>query len=105
MPRFNRSHKKRSKKNKNNAEKTDLSLFSQSLVRNEMFQKTQWNVREVRGKADEKNYICPGCNQTISAKNPHVVVWPDNAIMGEAWAISQRRHWHSGCWKHRKYGG
>lgn len=41
-----------------------------------------------------KDYVCPGCNQTIPAGTGHLVVLPV-AEPGE------RRHWHRPCWEHR----
>ncbi|MCW4354610.1 ATP/GTP-binding protein [Hoyosella sp. YIM 151337] len=54
-------------------------------------------VRTVTGAAATKTYRCPGCDQTIAVGTPHVVAWPIST--GGA---SERRHWHSGCWKARR---
>lgn len=47
-----------------------------------------------------KEYICPGCDQTIPAGTFHLVVVPHEAP-------DMRRHWHHGCWhkeQRRRYG-
>jgi len=49
-------------------------------------------VQSISGSVSGKTYICPGCNQNISAATPHVVVWPDYQ------GPQSRRHWHTPCW-------
>lgn len=48
-----------------------------------------------------KTYRCPGCNQLITAGNPHVVAWRSSWIFGQQAALDSRRHWHPHCWKRR----
>jgi hypothetical protein len=55
-----------------------------------------WLVRAVSGEAG-KVYRCPGCDQEIPPGVPHVVVWPAD----ERGDLSDRRHWHTGCWRAR----
>jgi hypothetical protein len=55
-----------------------------------------WLVRPVAGEAG-KAYRCPGCDQEIPAGVPHVVAWPAD----ERGDLSDRRHWHTGCWRAR----
>jgi hypothetical protein len=55
-----------------------------------------WMVRPVSGDAG-KVYRCPGCDQEIGAGVPHVVAWPAD----ERGDLSDRRHWHTGCWRAR----
>jgi hypothetical protein len=55
-----------------------------------------WLVRAVAGDAG-KVYRCPGCDQEIPAGVPHVVAWPAD----ERGDLSDRRHWHTGCWRAR----
>jgi hypothetical protein len=52
-----------------------------------------WQVAEQRSAP--KDYICPGCNQTIAQGTPNTVAWRD----GEGG--EDRRHWHKGCWSRR----
>jgi hypothetical protein len=55
-----------------------------------------WLVRSVTGDAG-KVYRCPGCDQEIRGGVPHLVVWPAD----ERGDLSDRRHWHAGCWRAR----
>ncbi|MDU0347256.1 hypothetical protein [Actinomyces sp. MRS3W] len=57
----------------------------------------EFTVRRVRGGA--KTYICPGCNQTISAGTPHVVAWSNESLFGPERGLEERRHWHTSCWE------
>jgi hypothetical protein len=56
-----------------------------------------WMVRGIPGGAAVKAYRCPGCDQEIRVGVPHVVVWPADG-RGD---LSDRRHWHTGCWRAR----
>jgi len=38
-----------------------------------------------------KEYLCPGCSNTITPGTFHLVVVPDDEV-------DLRRHWHHGCW-------
>jgi len=55
-----------------------------------------WLVRPVSGDTG-KAYRCPGCDQEIPPGVPHVVAWPAD----ERGDLSDRRHWHTGCWRAR----
>lgn len=54
-----------------------------------------WVVRPVSGQAARKSYVCPGCQQDIPARTPHIVAWQ------EVWpnSLDDRRHWHTPCWR------
>jgi hypothetical protein len=54
-----------------------------------------WEVRSV--PASGKTYRCPGCDQEIRPGVGHVVAWPAD----ERGNLSDRRHWHTGCWRAR----
>ncbi|MBT0568232.1 ATP/GTP-binding protein [Williamsia sp. CHRR-6] len=54
------------------------------------------HVRTISASAAVKNYLCPGCNQSIVVGVAHVVAWPVTDRDGE-----DRRHWHTGCWRGR----
>lgn len=59
-----------------------------------------WQVRAIHPGNAQKDYICPGCNQTIRPGVAHVVAWRN----GEE---DLRRHWHRPCWmaEVRRLGG
>jgi hypothetical protein len=61
----------------------------------------EWAVRTVAALAAVKSYLCPGCNQEIPPGTAHVVAWRTDHVLGEAAGVADRRHWHSGCWRHR----
>lgn len=52
-------------------------------------------VQRVQPYQARKTYICPGCQQDISPGTGHVVVVPRHDP-------DERRHWHHGCWEHRR---
>ena len=51
-----------------------------------------WQVRPVSGMAARKAYRCPGCDHEVAVGQPHVVAWL-------AEDGSDRRHWHTACWR------
>jgi hypothetical protein len=57
----------------------------------------EWMVRNVPGGAAAKTYRCPGCDQLIPPGVAHLVVWPAD----ERGDLTDRRHWHPGCWRSR----
>lgn len=54
-------------------------------------------VRRVQPYQAQKQYICPGCNNTIPVGMGHVVTVPSGAP-------DLRRHWHHACWQRRTPG-
>lgn len=59
-------------------------------------------VRNVPAGRATKIYTCPGCLHPIPPGTPHIVAWPHDAIgFGTESPVSQRRHWHTGCWQSR----
>ncbi len=63
----------------------------------------EWRVRRVTTRSAAKDYTCPGCSRTIPPGTAHLVVWADDHLFGEAAGIAERRHWHTHCWRTRKY--
>lgn len=59
----------------------------------------EWSVQPVAAHQAQKDYVCPGCSGAVKPGIAHVVVWRNDSIMGEASALAERRHWHSGCWR------
>ena len=60
-----------------------------------------WAVRHVSGGGAVKTYRCPGCDQEIPPRTAHIVAWPAD----ERGDLSDRRHWHTGCWQARERRG
>jgi hypothetical protein len=66
-----------------------------------------WVVRPLTGAGSDKTYRCPGCDQEIPPRTPHVVTWPAYARDSDLdpWdtdsAADRRRHWHTPCWRAR----
>ncbi|RKS71343.1 hypothetical protein CLV35_3139 [Motilibacter peucedani] len=56
-------------------------------------------VRAVTGAAAAKSYRCPGCDQEVVPRTPHVLTWPTDE------GLEQRRHWHTPCWAARDRRG
>lgn len=61
-----------------------------------------FNVRTVTA---EKTYTCPGCHGAIAVGVRHVVAWSDEHLFGSEAALSERRHWHTGCWQQARRRG
>lgn len=60
-----------------------------------------FRVRHLTGETSTKTYRCPGCEQEIRPGVPHVVAWPLEGHGDE----SDRRHWHTSCWRSRHQRG
>jgi hypothetical protein len=61
----------------------------------------QWYIRHITADGAIKAYRCPGCDLEIAAGVPHLVAWPAD----ERGDLSDRRHWHTGCWQARDRRG
>ncbi|HLS26705.1 MAG TPA: hypothetical protein VK063_12615 [Beutenbergiaceae bacterium] len=59
-----------------------------------------WTVRTVSGST--KSYTCPGCGQQITPGLEHVVAWTEEHLFGAEAGRSERRHWHTNCWRGRR---
>jgi hypothetical protein len=85
---------------------SDSSSFEEDHVRRgvggvQQYQDGEWMVRQIFGGAAVKTYRCPGCVQEIRPGVAHIVAWPADE-RGDA---SDRRHWHTGCWRARDRRG
>lgn len=81
-----------------------VPLRSAAYTRAESGADGEWLVRSVPGSSSDKIYRCPGCDQLIPGRTPHVVAWP----AAEFGSVEDRRHWHAACWSargHRRPGG
>lgn len=56
-------------------------------------------TRRIPAHRAVKQYVCPGCNQTIQPGVAHVVAWPETPGLGYDSGLEVRRHWHSHCWE------
>ncbi|RJN31519.1 hypothetical protein D3250_11195 [Nesterenkonia natronophila] len=59
----------------------------------------EYYVRRISGSAAFKEYTCPACRLPINAGTAHVVAWRADWILGDDNAASERRHWHTHCWR------
>lgn len=62
----------------------------------------RWMTQSMPSGSAVKSYRCPGCQQTIAAGTPHVVVWPYEPGWLSERAVDERRHWHTSCWARRR---
>ncbi len=60
-----------------------------------------WVVRSIAGGSSTKAYKCPGCHREIPPGTAHVVAWPHDGGWQVTSPVSERRHWHNGCWTRR----
>jgi len=67
--------------------------------RTEMKRGAEWTVQPVSATQAQKTYTCPGCGRRIDPGVAHVVVWRADGVLGDAAALADRRHWHTGCWR------
>ncbi|HEY3438601.1 MAG TPA: hypothetical protein VGK35_13015 [Actinotalea sp.] len=60
-----------------------------------------WVVQSVPAGSSTKVYRCPGCQQEVTAGTAHLVAWATDSLLGADAAVSDRRHWHTACWRSR----
>jgi hypothetical protein len=85
---------------RNRPKRDERSLVDAESARRGVDTVQQWHdgdflVRQVGASA--KTYRCPGCDQEIRPGVVHVVAWPADG-RGD---LTDRRHWHTGCWRAR----
>lgn len=90
MPRANRRRR--------NDTALDLNRVAGSITTSQRYAGGEWVVRIVTGGSSGGPYRCPGCQQVLAGREPHVVVWPADGLGG----VSDRRHWHRACWQARE---
>lgn len=59
-----------------------------------------YEVAPIPGARALKTYRCPGCDHEIRSGTAHVAVWRVEDTDG-----SDRRHWHTSCWRNRANRG
>jgi hypothetical protein len=82
-------------------EPLDLDAARRGVEAVQQWSDGDWLVRGVPADAAVKTYRCPGCGQEIRTRVAHVVAWPVDGRGDE----SDRRHWHTGCWRARDRRG
>ena len=97
MPRTNRPRRGRGVPG--DAQELDLQRALYGTLRIESKRDGEWNVQPVSPASALKSYVCPGCGLEVPPGQPHTVAWRADGIMGEANDVSERRHWHTHCWK------
>lgn len=101
-----RSHRPRRAVGKAQQQRHELEALDRVLEGISTVEKAgdgEWMVRTVSAVAARKEYSCPGCGRAVLQGNPHLVVWREDWIFGEADAIEGRRHWHTACWRGRSF--
>ena len=97
-PRRNRPTRSgRGRRDQAAAQPLDPERARRGVVGVQQWSDGEWLVRAVPADAAVKAYRCPGCDQEIRPGVPHVVAWPADG-RGD---VTDRRHWHSGCWRAR----
>ena len=91
MPRSNRP--KRSKENHEH-EELNLDRVRSGVKRTETKRGVSYVVQASTGRnaEEDKSWVCPNCNLSISIGQSHLVVWDE--IRG----LDTRRHFHTNCW-------
>ncbi|MFZ4896194.1 hypothetical protein ACL9RL_17255 [Plantibacter sp. Mn2098] len=97
MPRHHRHRPKQG----SDDDASDLSHLLAGWKRTEDHRDGSWYVQPVSGASSQKEYLCPGCGQTITPGTAHLVAWRADGLMGDAADIAARRHWHTHCWRIR----
>lgn len=62
-----------------------------------------WFVQHIAAVNALKTYTCPECHRPIRPGLAHLVIWREDHLFGQQRAIEERRHWHSNCWKGRRF--
>jgi hypothetical protein len=75
----------------------DVGRALSGVERRETHPDGEWFVRPVNGGVSQKAYRCPGCQQEIPPGVSHLVTWPADGMLD----VSDRRHWHTPCWRAR----
>jgi hypothetical protein len=68
--------------------------------RTEPYGGVDYRVRTLRGDSPSSSggpYRCPGCDQLLEGRAPHIVAWPAHDR-----DAADRRHWHTVCWANRE---
>ncbi|MEY4458354.1 MAG: hypothetical protein RIS25_947 [Actinomycetota bacterium] len=80
-------------------EPLDFDRINSGLRRTEFKRGESWIVQTIPANRATKEYTCPGCIVMIVPGIPHVVAWHEEGMFGAERAVSDRRHWHTNCWR------
>ncbi|GIJ80881.1 hypothetical protein SAMN05443287_103110 [Micromonospora phaseoli] len=89
---------RRNRPRRDDADRLDAERARHGVASVQQWRDGDWQVRGISGGASAKMYRCPGCDQEIRPGVAHVVAWPADG-RGD---LTDRRHWHSGCWQARE---
>lgn len=78
---------------------TDLGHLLGAARRTEVKRGAEFTVQPISAAKALKTYVCPGCQNTIEPGIAHLVTWRNDHLMGEQAGVSERRHWHTHCWR------
>ncbi|MFD0785128.1 hypothetical protein ACFQZ8_14575 [Micromonospora azadirachtae] len=92
---------RRNRPRRDETQDLDVERARQGVGSVQQWRDGEWQVRGISGGSSVKTYRCPGCDQEIRPGVPHVVAWPADG-RGD---LSDRRHWHRGCWSARDRRG
>ncbi|SIR66660.1 hypothetical protein [Micromonospora avicenniae] len=92
---------RRNRPRRDETQDLDVERARQGVGSVQQWRDGEWQVRGISGGSSVKTYRCPGCDQEIRPGVPHVVAWPADG-RGD---LSDRRHWHRGCWGARDRRG
>ncbi|WP_174843250.1 hypothetical protein [Cryobacterium glaciale] len=99
MARSNRPRGRKAPQPADDDETGDLNHLLAGWRRSEVRRDGLWYVQPVPAKQAVKTYLCPGCTLDIVPGAAHIVTWRGDGVLGDAADLSNRRHWHSHCWK------
>jgi len=77
----------------------NVEALTRGFERTESGRDGTWKVRRVA--SPDKVYTCPGCHQQIPVEVTHIVAYREDHIFGSEAGLSERRHWHTHCWRSR----
>ncbi|MDH6459993.1 hypothetical protein M2302_000144 [Micromonospora sp. A200] len=92
---------RRNRPRRDDAAHLESDRVRQGVASVQQWRDGEWQVRGIGGGASTKTYRCPGCDQEIRPGVAHLVAWPADGT-GD---LTDRRHWHSGCWRARDRRG
>ncbi|SDN90855.1 hypothetical protein SAMN05216368_10875 [Cryobacterium flavum] len=99
MARSNRPRGRKAQQPVDDDEAVDLNHLLAGWRRSEVRRDGLWHVQPVPAKQAVKTYLCPGCTQGILPGTAHIVTWRGDGVLGDNADLSNRRHWHTHCWK------